>query len=193
MIYEATALEMPVAENDELARLRRRDPAAVEGVVGRYQHRLYRYLLRIARDPAAADDLFQQTWLHVVRQIGRYDPGRSFDTWLFAIAHNAAMDLLRRRGEESLDDTERPPRTAGPDALAQAITSERAAILAARVSALPALYREALTLRFEEGLKLEEIAEVTGAPLATVKSRVRRGLEQLRESLTARWSKEDLL
>ena len=193
MIYTATALEMPVAEDDEIARLRRRDPAALAGVVGRYQHRLYRYLARITRDPAAADDLFQQTWLHVVRQIGRYDPGRSFDTWLFAIAHNAAVDFLRRRGGESLDDVQRPLRTPEPDALAQAIASERAAILASRVSALPALYREALTLRFEEGLKLEEIAEVTRAPLATVKSRVRRALEHLRGSLAARWSKEDLL
>jgi RNA polymerase sigma-70 factor (ECF subfamily) len=193
MIYEATALDMLVAEDEEIAKLRRRDPAALAGVVGRYQHRLYRYLARVARDPAAADDLFQQTWLNVVRQIGRYDPSRSFDTWLFAIAHNAAMDLLRRRGGESLDDLERPLRSAGPDALAQAISAERSSILAERVSALPALYREALTLRFEEGLKLEEIAEVTRAPLATVKSRVRRGLEHLREGLTARWNKEDLL
>ena len=193
MIYKATALDMPVAEDEEMARLRRRDPAALAGIVGRYQHRLYRYLVRVARDPAVADDLFQQTWLHVVRQIGRYDPGRSFDTWLFAIAHNAAVDSLRRRGGESLDDLERPPRSVEPDGLAQAISAERAAILAERVSALPALYREALTLRFEEGLKLEEIAEVTGTPLATVKSRVRRALEHLREGLTARWSKEDLL
>ena len=80
----------------------------------------------------------------------------SFDTWLFAIAHNAAMDFLRRRGGESLDDLERPPRSVEPDGLARAISAERAAILAERVSALPALYREALTLRFEEGLKLEE-------------------------------------
>ncbi len=193
MIYKATALDMPVAEDEEMARLRRRDPAALAGIVGRYQHRLYRYLVRVARDPAVADDLFQQTWLHVVRRIGRYDPGRSFDTWLFAIAHNAAMDFLRRRGGESLDDLERPPRSVEPDGLARAISAERAAILAERVSALPALYREALTLRFEEGLKLEEIAEVTRTPLATVKSRVRRGLEHLREGLTARWSKEDLL
>jgi hypothetical protein len=47
------------------------------------------------RDPSVAADLFQQTWLNVVRQIGRYDERRSFDTWLFAIGHNAAMDLLR--------------------------------------------------------------------------------------------------
>jgi RNA polymerase sigma-70 factor (ECF subfamily) len=61
------------------------------------------------------------------------------------------------------------------------------------VAALPAVYREALALRFEEGMKLEEIADVTGAPLSTVKSRVQRALVCLRESMSARWRKEDLL
>ena len=69
------------------------------------------------------------------------------------------------------------------------LAGERAAILAAAMAALPALYREALTLRFEEGMKLEEIAEVTRAPLSTVKSRVRRGLEAMRQKLC----KEDIL
>lgn len=194
MIYEAAiSMDLPVAEHDEVARLRRRDPAAMACVVGRYQHRLYRYLLRLVHEPAAAEDLFQQTWLHVVRQIGRYDASRSFDTWLFAIAHNAAMDLLRRRKGESLEEPERPLADSAPDALSSAIASERAAIVAAQMAALPALYREALTLRFEEGMKLEEIAEVTGAPLSTVKSRVQRALESLRLAMTARWRKEDLL
>jgi RNA polymerase sigma-70 factor (ECF subfamily) len=190
MIYQATHFEdVPVAEPDEIARLRRRDSAALACVVGRYQHRLYRYLRRLVREPAAADDLFQQTWLNVVRQIGRYDSRRSFDTWLFAIAHNAAMDLLRRRPGESLEDREfsLPERT--PDALSTVLAGERAAILAAALAELPALYREALTLRFEEGMKLEEIAEVTHAPLSTVKSRVRRGLEAMKQKLC----KEDIL
>ena len=90
----------------QVARLRRRDPAALADAVGRYQHRLYRYFLRLVHDPAAADDLFQQTWLNVVRQIHRYDPARSFDTWLFAIAHNTAIDHLRRGPGESIDDCE---------------------------------------------------------------------------------------
>lgn len=193
MYQAALAKDVGVTEYDELALLRRADPAAMAAVVCRYRQRLYRYLVRLVRDPAAADDLFQQTWLRVVREIRHYDSRRSFDTWLFAIAHNAAMDLLRRKTGESLDERDTAVSDAAPDALALAISAERSAILAAQMEALPALYREALTLRFEEGMKLEEIAEVTGAPLSTVKSRVQRGLECLRERVTARWQKEDLL
>ena len=194
MIYQAASFEdLPVAEPDEIARLRHRDSAALAGVVGRYQHRLYRYLRRLVRDPAAADDLFQQTWLNVVREIYRYDSRRSFDTWLFAIAHNAAMDRLRRKTGESLEESGCQPIAAEPDALSAAITSQRTAILALEMAGLSAPYREVLTLRFEEGMKLEEIAEVTRAPLSTVKSRVQLALETLRERMTARYRKEDLL
>ena len=190
MIYQsAIDSDSPVAEPTELARLRSGDPAALAAVVGRYQHRLYRYFVRLLHDPAAADDLFQQTWLQVVRNLRRYDSARSFDTWLFAIAHNTAMDLLRRRPGESLEDHEGEFHSPAPDALAAVLAGERAAILAAAMSTLPALYREALTLRFEEGMKLEEIAEVTRAPLSTVKSRVQRGLEALRQRI----SKEGIL
>jgi RNA polymerase sigma-70 factor (ECF subfamily) len=194
MIYQAANFEdVCVAEPDEIARLRRCDSAALAGVVGRYQHRLYRYLRRLVREPSAADDLFQQTWLNVVRQIGRYDSRRSFDTWLFAIAHNAAMDLLRRKTGESLEESGHELTAAEPDALSAAMASERTAILAAEMAGLSAPYREVLTLRFEEGMKLEEIAEVTRAPLSTVKSRVQRALETLKEKMTARYRKEDLL
>jgi RNA polymerase sigma-70 factor (ECF subfamily) len=184
MIYQAAIdQEFPVAEPSELTRLRSGDPSALAAVVARYQHRLYRYFLRLVRDSAAADDLFQQTWLNVVRHLGRYDSARSFDTWLFAIAHHAAIDLLRRRPGESLDDHEWELPSPAPDALSVVLAGERAAILANAMGTLPALYREALTLRFEEGMKLEEIAEVTHAPLSTVKSRVQRGLEALRTKI----------
>src|ERR1041385_8123418 len=169
MIFEAAAgQDMPLPEATDTAQLRTGDPAALAGIVARYQHRLHRYLIRLVRDAATADDLFQETWLHVVRRIGSYDPARSFDTWLFVIAHNRAIGLLRGRPGEELADY---PAT-GPDALGRLIAGERAASLAAAMEVLPALYREALTLRFEEGMKLEEIAAVTGAPLSTVKSRV---------------------
>jgi len=179
MIFEAAGDNLPIPDVSEAARLRTGDTQALAATVGRYQHRLYRYFIRLVRDRATADDLFQQTWLQVVRQIHRYDPSRSFDTWLFAIAHNAAIDLLRRRTGEVLEDY--PART--PDALDRLIAGERAASVAAAMEKLPAAYREVLTLRFEEGMKLEEIAAVTGAPLSTIKSRVQRGLEALRRML----------
>ena len=185
MIYQAAVeKDFPVAEPTELMRLRSGDPAALAAVVGRYQHRLYRYFLRLVHDPPTADDLFQQTWLHVVRNLRRYDAQRSFDTWLFAIAHNTAMDLLRRRTGESLDDGEWHLPSPAPDALSAVLAGERAAILAAAVRTLPAFYREALTLRFEEGMKLEEIAEVTRSPLSTVKSRLQRALEALKQKIS---------
>jgi RNA polymerase sigma-70 factor (ECF subfamily) len=180
MTYEATLdNDVPFSEPTEATRLRTGDPDALAAVVGRYQHRLYRYFIRLVRDRATADDLFQQTWLRVVSQIHRYDPARSFDTWLFAIAHNTAIDLLRRRPAECLEDY---PAHA-PDALDALLAGERAQHLAAAMEALPALYREVLTLRFEEGMKLEEIAAVIHAPLSTVKSRVHRGMEALRRHL----------
>jgi RNA polymerase sigma factor (sigma-70 family) len=64
-------------------------------MISRYQHRLYRYLLRLVREPAAADDLFQQTWLRVMEKIGRYDARRNFESWLFSVAHNLAIDAWR--------------------------------------------------------------------------------------------------
>ena len=181
---------------DSIARMRRGDPDALSAVISRYQHRLYRYLLRLVREPATADDLFQQTWLRVMERIGRYDARRNFESWLFSVAHNLAVDFWRAKRGDSLDATadsgdspgERLP-AAGPDALEQLLDFERGAMLAACMNDLPAIHREVLTLRFEEDMKLEEIAEVAGIPLSTVKSRLRRALEGLREALEARFQR----
>jgi RNA polymerase sigma-70 factor (ECF subfamily) len=180
--------------DDTIVQLRRGDPGALAALIARYQMRLYRYLLRLARDPAAAEDLFQQTWLRVMEKIGRYDARRNFDSWLFAVAHNLAMDFWRAKRGDSLDAAEGDEEPAGtrlaaggPDALAQLLDFERSAMLAACMHELPAIHREVLTLRFEEDMKLEEIALVAGIPLSTVKSRLRRALEGLRGVLEARY------
>lgn len=175
---------------DEVARLGRGELDALDALLGRYQHRLYRYLLRLVRDPAAAEDLFQQTWLRVAESIRRYDPQRSFEAWLFAVSRNLAIDHLRRRAPESLDEPRADGATgaerlaaAGTDALERLLVRERVELVTAAMAELPAAYREVLTLRFEDGMKLEEIAAVTAAPLSTVKTRLRRALETLRVRL----------
>lgn len=174
----------------ELAKLKRRDPEAVAALIERYQFRLYRYLLRLVRDPATAEDLFQQTWLRVVEKIRRYDASRSFEAWLFSVAHNLTIDHLRKRRLDSLDEPQQTGESAaarlpagGQDALTSLLEKEKISIVLDKLALLPAAYREVLTLRFEEEMKLEEIAEVTGVPLGTVKSRLRRGLEGLRSRL----------
>jgi RNA polymerase sigma-70 factor, ECF subfamily len=186
----ATVWEAPVGVEDELSRLRRGDPEALGALVERYQHRLYRYLCRLVGDPAAAEDLFQQTWLRVAEQIHRYDQSRNFDAWLFRVAHNLAIDSLRRYRPESLDEplpsgesrVERVPADA-PSALDLVAEQEWSGKIAVAIGQMPAIYREVLALRFEEEMKLEEISESLGAPLSTVKTRLRRALETLRARL----------
>ncbi len=182
------------AEN-AIARLRRGDTDRLTDLLACYQHRLYRFLLRLVRDPAAAEDLFQQTWLRVMEKIGKYDAHSRFDTWLFTVAHNLAIDHLRRQRGSSLDapDETGAARAAwlvsgGPDPLEKLLDSERAAILAAAIHELPAIHRVVVSLRFEEGMRLEQIAEVAAVPLSTVKSRLRRALENLRETLESQFS-----
>lgn len=183
----------PVTVETEITRLRGGDVEAVAAVMERYQHRLYRYLLRLLRDSAMAEDMFQQTWVKVMERIRSFDPSHSFEGWLFAMARNLAIDHLRRYRPESLDEPlpSGDSRTellagSGPGALEQLLARERAAGLALAMAELPMVFREVLTLRFEEEMRLEEIAAVLGLPLGTVKTRLHRALKHLRRTLESK-------
>jgi RNA polymerase sigma-70 factor, ECF subfamily len=168
-------------------RLRGGDVESIARLVERYQHRLYRYLLRLVSQPSTAEDLFQQTWLRVMERIQFYDPKRSFEGWLFAVAHNLAIDHLRRKKPESLDEplpsgeTQADlARSESPGALEQFLSKEKQSCLSQAVAELPLAFREVITLRFEEEMKLEEIAAVLALPMGTVKTRLHRALKALR-------------
>lgn len=175
---------------DELTRLRKGDLDALAPLIEQYQSRLYRYLLRLVREPATAEDIFQQTWVRVAERIKTYDPERQFENWLFTIARNLALDHLRRYRPESLDEA-LPSGDSRADLLAVegrsafevVMSEERQALLSGATQTLPLIYREVVALRFEQDLKLEEIAEILRIPLSTVKSRLRRALEDLRAAL----------
>ena len=185
-----TAWRASVSMEDELTRLRKGDLEALAGLIEQYQTSLYRYLLHLVHEPATAEDLFQQTWMRVAEKIRKYDPKRSFDNWLFTVARNLAFDHMRRYRPESLDE----PMPSGesrlelvasdsPGAMEEMLGAERAALVGAAMETLPLIFREVLSLRFEEGMKLEEIAGILQIPLSTVKSRLRRALEDLRNLL----------
>ena len=194
------AEEARVGVEAEVNQLRRGDFDALSVLIARYQNRLYRYLLRLVRNAADAEDLFQQTWIRVAQQIRKYDASRNFDAWLFTLARHLAIDHLRRRSPESLDE----PMTDGPrgptraaklaakerPALDGILERERDSRLAECVAELPIYYREVLSLRFEEEMKLGDIAVVLDAPLSTVKTRLRRGLESLRARLESAYPGE---
>ena len=180
-------------ETQELARgLRRRDPDLLDHLIEQYHYRLFRYLLYLTGSREAAEDFFQETWVRVIDRGHQYKSKFKFETWLFTIARNLVIDFRRKKVPGSLDalvepgEGQRIPEPAAPDSLSPAdlaAAHEESDRVAAALARLPAAYREVLLLRFQEELSLEEIAAVVAAPLSTVKSRLYRGLSELREML----------
>ncbi len=174
-------------ESTEIARgLRRRDPDLLDRLIEQYQHRLLRYLMYLTGRRELAEDLFQETWIRVLERGHQFNDKYSFSTWLFAVARNLAIDHMRRKQPASLDgllnDGEAAfdvPATGQPTAFDMTLQREQNEHIAAGMEHLPAEYREALVLRFQEGMSLDEIATVANVPLGTVKSRIYRGLSAL--------------
>jgi RNA polymerase sigma-70 factor, ECF subfamily len=159
--------------------------------MSRHQGRLFRYLRRFLGDETMAEDVFQQTWVRVAERVRRYDASRPFGPWLLTLGRNLALDHLRRYRPESLDERAEPSAPAeGPraneDPLARLAARERRERLGAALDELSPQDREVLSLRFEEGLSLKEIASLVSAPLPTVKARLYRALARLRARLLER-------
>jgi len=178
-------------ESTEIARgLRRRDPDLLDRLIEQYQHRLLRYLVYLTGRRELAEDLFQETWIRVLERGHQFNDKFAFSTWLFTVARNLAIDHMRRKQPASLDglmnDSDDAnaasfdvPETGRPSAFDTTLQHEQSEHIAAGMQHLPAEYREALVLRFQEGMSLEEIATVARVPLGTVKSRIYRGLSGL--------------
>ncbi len=176
---------MPISQPEEsgaerIARgLRRKDLTLVRELVERYQYRLVRYLIFLTARRELAEDWAQETWVRVLDRASQYDGRSRFEAWLFSIARNLAIDDLRRRQNVSLEAANvEPVDTTSP--FVAAARNEEASRLATALGTLEPMYREALLLRFHEDLTLQEISHLVGAPVQTVASRIRRGLERLR-------------
>ena len=171
-----------------MERYARGDDAAFAAVYDALAPRLYGYLLRQTRDSAKAEDLVQQTLLHMHRARARFIPGAEVTPWAFAIARRLLIDSLRRNRREVLepdDETSEASAAASPDAPADDLVY--AAQLARRVQKelvrLPEAQRVAFELIKQDGLSLAEAAQVLGTTVAAVKLRAHRAYEALRVAL----------
>jgi RNA polymerase sigma-70 factor, ECF subfamily len=189
-----TLVEQSRAENALIAQgLKRHDAELLDRLILQYQHRLLRYLLFLTGNREIAEDLFQETWMRVLTRGTQYNGSARFDTWLFTIARNLVIDFRRKRTMASLeemcesDGDDRPFEVASnePNPFDHYQSSENAQRTAQALLTLEPLHREVLVLRFHEELSLEEISQVTRAPLSTVKSRLYRGLASLKPRLAA--------
>src|SRR5882672_6258825 len=165
-----------------------------EELVRRYQRPISGYVYRMVGDYDAALDLTQEIFIKVYGSLARYRSEFKFSTWIYKIAHNCAVDHLRRNNgrEQSLvsgveGDTYDLPiesRRANPEQESE--RRERRIEIESVVRALPAVYRELIILRHSQDLTYEEIVEVTGLPLGTVKNRLFRAREMMRQHFLER-------
>jgi RNA polymerase sigma-70 factor (ECF subfamily) len=171
------------------------DPDALSALVQSQQTYVYSIAMSLMHNPADAADMTQEAFIRLMRSLGTYRAETKFTTWLYRLVTNICLDGLRRRGRpvDSLDEPSSSQ--AGEDAqtagerladsdrwtqpeqeleLRESATEVRSAL-----AQLPASQRLALTLHYFEDLRYEDIAEVMGLPLNTVKSHIRRGKERL--------------
>jgi RNA polymerase sigma-70 factor (ECF subfamily) len=168
---------------------------AYEELIGRFQQPVYTLAVRLLGDPSEAADVVQEVFLKVFRNIGSFRGQSSLKTWIYRItvneAHNARRWFFRhRRGEVELDKEAASARNwkeiipdSGRSPYDVALDHEQHVMIEAALERINPIFREAVVLRDITDLSYEEIAEIVGVSLGTVKSRILRGREALREEL----------
>ena len=164
-----------------------------EELVRRYQRPISAYVYRMVGNYESALDLTQEIFIKVYSSLQRYRSEFKFSTWIYKIARNAAIDHLRRGASRETtigsSEDDRPALTIDSRRLTpeqESERNERCSEIETVVRMLPASYRELIVLRHSNDLSYDEIAEVTGLPLGTVKNRLFRAREAMRDLLVQR-------
>ena len=169
--------------------------AAFRGIVERYQRPVFGVIVRVVRNQARAEELAQDTFVKAFRALHTYDTARKFPAWLLTIAHHVAIDEVRKGaldtvslemltppGEDGSRAFEIPDRQA-PTPAVQAERGELAGALRTAISRLRPEYRELVSLKYEQELEYEDIVDITGMPMGTIKSCLHRARKELQEQL----------
>jgi RNA polymerase sigma-70 factor (ECF subfamily) len=202
--HQAQAIELSgsrsvEAANDHelLAAIRDGDEAAFQEIVRRYRNPITNFVYRMIDDYERAVELAQETFIRVYTSASRYQANYSFSTYIYRIATNLAISELRRRKRRKVvslfspfknDDGEAieiDPPDANPLQDEALIERERRTAVARAITSLPEKYRAAIVLRDVEGLSYDRIAEVLKLSEGTVKSRINRARNLLKEKLSA--------
>jgi len=158
------------------------DAESFDQLYSRHRGALYRYFKRQIKDTAMANDLYQGVWEKIIRARSNYQSSTPFTPWMFRIAHNHLVDHYRRqRPEDHVETSELVD--SKPEPSQHVIDEQQSRDLQNQITELPTEQRNTLLLKLETGLKMEEIANVTGVSRETVKSRLRYAVNKLKRSL----------
>ena len=175
-------------DQELVARVQQGDKKAFDVLVLKYQHRIVNLVSRYVRDPSDAQDVAQEAFLKAYRAMPKFRGDSAFYTWLYRIAVNAAKNHLVAKGRrpganatiedaEGLDEGGLLSESASPEALAMG--GELAEVVESALNGLPDELKAALMLREFDGLSYDDIADVLGCPVGTVRSRIFRAREAI--------------
>jgi RNA polymerase sigma-70 factor (ECF subfamily) len=178
-------------DREAIARVGAGDAAGLEVLYDRYSTLVYSLALRILRNTGDAEDVTQEVFAQLWAHASRFDPSRgAVGAWLSVIARSRALDRLRRHAAGARATTGPEALTAIPDPAPSvevvAASAEQAAAAREALASLPSEQRTALELAYYEGLTQAEIAAKTATPLGTVKTRIRTGLQRIRDAMSTR-------
>lgn len=171
---------------DLIKRIAAKDRLACQALYARHHLRLYRFLLRLLGDEAIAEELTQDVFMEVWRNAARFEGRSAPSTWMMSIAHNKAMDRLRRRGEDRLDEAklaliEDPADT--PEETAE--KRSRNGLIRQCLMKLSAEHREVIDLVYYHEKSIVEVSQIAGIPENTVKTRMFYARKKLQELFSA--------
>ena len=173
-----------VPEPDLIRQIQDGNDAAFDEILHRYKRPVLNFVYRLVGDATEAEDIAQEVFVRAYRHLSDYNPHRKFSTWLFALAHHAAIDHLRWRQRHPTDPIDAAPELAGGRPVeSQILAREIGELIAAAVAALPEDQRAAIILSEYEGLSYAEIAEIMKCSEKSVESRLYRAKQTLRDRL----------
>jgi RNA polymerase sigma-70 factor (ECF subfamily) len=187
-LHESRELSANPATSDEvlIGRIANGDRLAMQVLFARHHVRVFRFVLRLVREEATAEDLISEVFLDVWRQAGRFEGRSQVSTWLLAIARFKALSVLRRKPEQELDEetAEAIEDTSDtPDITLE--KKQKADVIRKCLGGLSAEHREIIDLVYYHEKSVEEVAEIVGIPEATVKTRMFYARKKLAELLKA--------
>jgi RNA polymerase sigma-70 factor (ECF subfamily) len=167
-----------------IARIAGGDRLAMQVLFARHHVRVYRFVLRLVRNEATAEDLISEVFLDVWRQAGKFEGRSAVSTWMLSIARFKALSALRRRPEEALDEeTAERIEDLSDDPETALAKKDKGAVLRQCLTALSAEHREIVDLVYYHEKSMEEVAGIVGIPEATVKTRMFYARKKLSELL----------
>ena len=184
---------MDITDNQLINEVLRGQESSFATLVDRHLSGIYKFAYRYVRDPQDADDVAQETFVRAWKNFKKFDQSKNLKTWLFTIAKNASLDMLKKKkpvafskiteAEHELESFLAPYVASGE--LPEVAIDQKflKGDIDAALAKLPPAYRAVLALRYNEYLKFREIAEVLREPIDTVKSKHRRGLALLKNIL----------